>query len=354
MNQRISVGQAACLTVLLLAGWSLTMAGGSRSEWLSVLLAAALSLPMLAVFCVPAERLPGMPLFDRLGLLFGRVGQRLFAAVLGLLGLWALCMATLSGVVFLRTVSGNAWPVSLIATAVLLSAGVLAYGGAARLAIWAEPVLWVVLAGLVFSILLSIPQWDWGQLLPLQPDRDEWLRQSGQVLSVPFAELFFAVQVLEQRSGNLRRGFVTGAVIAGLLLGLLAMRNVCVLGEAGAQFVQYPSYQTAGLLELGRSFARGEALISGALLLSLIARVAVLLCLCAQSAEQGLSVSYGGGIVLAAAIAGAVCLVGMGSTAAFRRAELLYQQLLLPAVLVLGVVFAAAALWHSQRTRQNK
>lgn len=249
-------------------------------------------------------------------------------------------MSVLSGVIFLRTVSGGQWPVWLLTAAILLCAAAAAQGGIQRLVLWTEPVIWVVIIALAVSLLLSFRQMDWHQLWPIMAGgwRDMPSR-AYLLLSVPFGEVFYAAAVLGGTGTQTRTGLLRACVLAGVLLCLLYIRNICLLGQAGAQAVLYPSYTAASVLEFGESFQRGEVLISGSLIVCTVARAALLLDFLAGGIETVTQrcterqAVWGGAV-----IAGILCALTAGSNRAFANGLHLYQLLLFP------IVFAAAVL----------
>lgn len=346
---RVSGRQATCLLLVVLGGWSLTMtAADGRDGWIALALACGCSLPLTALCCLPAERMPRTRWFDLPAAAFGVGWGTAYLATLSALAFCSLCMSVLGGVIFLRTVSGGQWPVWLLAAAVLLCAAAAAQGE--RLALWTEPVVWVVVAALAVSLLLSVRQLDLSQLWPVLSDGWRGVpARAYLLLSAPFGEVFYAAAVLGGTGGRTRTGLLRACVLAGVLLCLLYVRNICLLGEAGAQAVLYPSYTAASVLEFGESFQRGEALISGSLIVCTVARAALLLDFFAGSLQTATGrCSARQAVWGAAAAAGAVCVFAAGGNRAFADALHLYQLLLLPIVGAAALALAAG-VWLRTR-----
>lgn len=351
MNQTLHGRQCWALVLLLLTGWSLTMPAGSRDGWIAILLAAALSLPLFALYCLPAETLGGS-LTDVLNRVYGRIGGTAVLWALCVLAFWGLCMSSLSFVVFLRTVAEEQWPVWLIAGFFLLTVLAAATGGAARMGLWAEPVVWIVLAALVLSLVLTLKDADWRQALPMLANGwDGIANETAYALAAPFAECWFAVALLFGRSRNPRTGCLAAAATGGVLLAWTALRNITVLGEMGAQAVWYPTYSAAGLIEIGKSFQRGEVLVSGSLLLCSVARAAVFLCFFGDGISDSLpSVSRRTAVTTAAVACFAVCVFSVGGTMDFQRAEVFYRMVLFPILFLVAVFTAVGAVWRSKQS----
>ncbi len=356
MKPQTSGRQATCLLLVVLTGWSLTMtAQNGRDGWIALLLACLGSLPLAAVCCLPAERMPVGSWFDLPGAVFGGGCGAAYLLALAALAFWSLCMTVLGGVTFLRTVSGAEWPVWLLTAAILLSAGAAAQGGARRLALWAEPIVWLVVAALAVSLALSVDQMDWNQLWPMLADGWSGMPyRSYLLLSVPFGEVFYAAALLGGRDGaQTRTGLLRACILAGVLLCLLYVRNLCMLGQEGAAQVLYPSYTAASLLEFGESFQRGEVLISGSLIVCTVARAALLLDFFAGSVQAATAhcaerqAVWGG-----AAVAGILCVLTAGNNRSFASALELYQIVLLPAVLAAALLLLAGVCVRTRKKQR--
>lgn len=346
MNQ-INGRQTTCLLLVILSGWALTMtAENGRDGWIIVLLASLLILPIATLCCLPAEQLPGIQWYALPNAIFGRSFGTAYLCALVALAFWSLCMTVLNGVIFLRTVSGGQWYIWLLTAAILLCAAAAAQHGIARLVLWTEPVVWLVIAALAISLLLSLRQIDWNALFPVM--ENGWQGTPMRVyllLSVPFGEVFFAAAALGGTGTQTRIGLLRACILAGVLLCLLYIRNICLLGQGGANAVLYPSYTAASVLTFGESFQRGEALISGSLIVCIVARAALLLDFlsgCSQAVTTHCTQKRG--VWLFAVIAGIVCSLCAGSNDAFANAQQLYQLLLLPFVLIAAVTLAIGVM----------
>lgn len=342
--------QCWSMLLLFLCGWALTMQTNSRDSWIAILIAAGIGLLLTALYWIPSEQLRGESYYALLRTVYGQTAGRVLCVLLSIAAFWGLCMSSLSFVVFLRTVSDNLWPIWLIAALLLLVAAVTAEGGSARMALWSEPVVWIVLAALVLSLVLTLADADWTQLMPVLADGWDGIKlPTYEAVSVPFAECWFVAAVLAGNSVRARQASLTAVVTAGVLLAVTALRNVAVLGQAGAAHMWYPTFTAAGLIEIGKSFQRGEVLVSGSLLLCGVARAAVFLCFVADGLSESFAKCQRRPTVWVAAIAaGAICLT-VGGTLDFRGAEWLYRIILFPVLLVFAVVTAVCAMWRKRK-----
>lgn len=333
--------QATCLLLVILSGWSLTMsAANGRDGWIILAIACFFSLLFTALCCLPAERMPTISWFNLPSTAFGNGFGTCYLIFLAALAFWSLCMAILNSIIFLRTVSGGEWPVWLLTGAMLFCAACTAQNGIQKLVLWTEPVIWIVVIALIVSLLLSWKQLDWTQLFPVLENGWHGIPfRAYLLLSVPFAEVFYAAAVLGNTSTQIRTGLLRACVLAGVLLCLLYIRNICLLGAEGANIVLYPSYTAAGVLEFGESFQRGEVLISGSLIVCAIARIALILEFLSGSVQASTGHFTQKQVVwLSAVISGILCVIFAGSNQAFARSQELYQLLFLPIVLAAAIL----------------
>lgn len=332
----ISSRQVTCLLLVVLSGWSLTMtAQDGRDGWIALLLAGLCSLPVAALCCLACERMPQGDWFQLPRAAFGARGGTLYVWVLAAISLWSLCMTVLSGVIFLRTVSGGIWPVWLLTAALLVCAAAAAHRGVQPLVLWMQPMVWLVVLALLVSLVLSWKQLHVYELRPVLSDGVKDLpKRVYLLLSVPFGEVFYAAAVLGGQGTRIRNGLLRACVLAGILLSVLYLRNICLLGEAGARGVLYPSYTAASVLSFGEAFQRGEVLISGSLLVCTVARAALILSFFAGCAQAGSTCRKSCAVWLGVIFAGAICILCAGSNQAFGVAQQWYQILFLPVVVL--------------------
>ena len=332
--------QITCLMLVIWCGWSLTMtAQNGRIGWLVPLLAAIAALLLTALCCVPSEHMPQVSWFALPSAVFGSVGGTLYLLIVTVCAFVSLCLSVLSGVIFLRTVSGGQWPVWLLTAAVLLCAAAAAQGGIRQLVLWTEPVMWLVLIALAVSVVLSLPQMQ--RISLFSPDLSAVPLQTYLMVALPFGEVFYAAAVFGADGRRTRFGLQRACVLSGIVLCVLYLRNICLLGEAGAQAVLYPSYTAASILSFGESFQRGEALISGSLLLCTAARAALLLTFLSGSVPVLVRrCSARRAVWISAAAAAVICIWSAGTNASFLAVQHTVQRVFLPVILLAALLLA--------------
>lgn len=285
-NGRLSGRQIFCLLVLFLSGSVGTVGGGGsgRDIWLLMLLSGAAAVPIywLYLWLARAGELPQ----DCFQAAFGRW---LGGAVRLLLGLAAILTAAIDIRIFVSFTTATALPHTpriLMAAFIGGAVYMLLRSGAEVLARVAVLAFVLVIGMLTLSFLASIPQLDWGAVLPIAekgvqpPLGTSFVRSS----LVPFLESFFALMVLaplhNRKSGPARPAF-GAALFAGALLALTLMKNTMLLGYPAVSQYFFPSYTAASVVTVSDFFQRQE----------LLAAAPFLLC---ELVKAGLCLTYAG------------------------------------------------------------
>ena len=307
-NGKLSGWQLLALFALFFSGGVGTMGGGGmpRDIWLLLPAAGILAVPLYLLYLRLARIGGGEPVacFERA---FGRVLGR---AVLLCFGALALVTAASGIRIFTDFTAATALPQSPRLLMSLLMAGTLYFmlrGGGEVLGRLAAIAFFVIFGMLTLSFLVSIPQFDWGAVLPI--GESGWQTMAKSIVTsfiIPFLEGFFAVMVLTPlaHTGRARKSVLLAVVFSGVFLGGIMMKNVMLLGYPAAKYYYYPSYTAGSLTVLGRFFQRTEILISAPFLLSELVKSAVCLMFARKAVERVFPVRRGTAAVL--------CLLALG------------------------------------------
>lgn len=139
---------------------------------------------------------------------------------------------------------------------------------------WAYPTAWLCGIIVLVSLLVTLPDCTWHNLLSLsQPpayDRAAFFAPLGMLPVILLCQ-------------NRRSLPSTGAAVRGLAAGLIgllfvALRALLILG-AGASVLPYPIFSAAGVFSVGDFLQRGEVIFACALVLAECVRCAALLTL---------------------------------------------------------------------------
>ena len=258
---------------LFLTGSSLISSGASEAKqdtWICVILAFALSVPLIWVHSRILKLYPGRNYFNNiLRALGGPVGKAVSLLLL-------IFILHLSGLVlrvfaeFIHIVNMTDTPLNAIA--VFVSA-VGAYVLSNRLYVltriskFAFPFL-AVTVGL--TIVLSLQNMELKNLQPiLHSGFGNMAKGTLSSLSVTYAELVICAPMFGElsRKQNIFPTFFRGALWGFLVLLAADLRNLLVLGYSAGTYA-FPSYEAVSVVKLGEFFTRIEVLIGINLLLA--------------------------------------------------------------------------------------
>lgn len=254
------------LLVLSMLG-SVSLIGGTseggRDTWITILLAALLYLPLL--FCT-LSLLPGEHsvegVFSRCA---GKVGGRLFSLFYGLTA-WYLAAVTAGVFVFfLSETTLWATPRPVLALMMGCTLFFMARAGCAALGRTGEMLLPIVMAFVLLSVLVTLPQCDFRALLPLQEKWNNLFQGTLTALILSFAECFFPLVVLgvclteEQKR---KQGAMGAVFLTALTLCSVFIKNLAALDYYAVSSYYFPSFAVASLVSLGSFFQRFEIFVA--------------------------------------------------------------------------------------------
>ncbi len=348
-NGRLSGGQIFCLLTLFASGSVGTMGGGGagRDDWLLMLLAGLCAVPVYQIYLRMAQA-GGMR--ENLERALGRTAG---AGACCLLGAVALVTAAVDVRMFIDFTSATALPRSPRFLAAALMTGALLFlqcAGLEALGRTAVPIVFLVTGMLLVSFLASLPQLDWGAVLPIAEEEAAELGKSFMRRSmVPFFESFFALAELAPRHngrGSMRRVSLAAAVFSGGMLGSVLMKNTMLLGYPAVSQYYFPSYTAASVTVINEFFQRQELLVAAPFLLCQLVKAS--LCLRFAAGALGLRTRRAAPFLTSAAVLG-LSLAGRGGEAEAVQPLRFYGQWLFVPLLLLPLA-AALAL----RLRRNK
>jgi spore germination protein KB len=223
-----------------------------RGGWISILLTLA-AIPLYGIILRINEQEQDLvrASFSVFGKGVGTFFALLLCAAAVISSVFSLCQF----IDFTKNLSMNDTSVFLIGAAMMLS--VFFIRSITELSRWSSVVVYIVILFLAFSLCMTIPDWDLGNLLPVsfapEPGGVYWF-------CVCFSDLFFVLAQFSHRRGY--RSAFSATVWSTLLLALIFVRNIALLGYRLSSLLPYPAYTASGLITLGSFFQRGEALIS--------------------------------------------------------------------------------------------
>jgi spore germination protein KB len=292
MNKEIiSDKQAVSLVILFTLGSSLiigTSAEAKQDMWLSVIVALVLSIPILFIYAKILSMFPSKDLFDISILVFGKF----FGNMINILYIWfslhlgSIVLYTFGEFINIIGLPETPKLVPMACFIILCLWGVR--GGIEILGRWSEIFLIILLLQLLTDSLLSIPNFRINNILPiLEEGTKPVMIGAFTVFAFPFTETVVFASVFSSLKDEKSpyKAYTIGVLIPGILLTIIAVRNILVLGPYVLSLNYFASYVTASRIDVGRFIERLEALVSTGFLFAGFIKVSV----CLLSATKGIS-----------------------------------------------------------------
>lgn len=283
----ISTKQGISMMFIFLIGTTLVVGSANRAQqdaWISILIGIAISLPMCFVYSRLLKLFPGKNLFDIVEEVFGSIVGK----AITLIFIWyffhlgALIIRNITE--FIQIVSFTETPQFFVAIFIGLLVIYMVKSGIEVLGRWTEFVLPIIIFIIILTIGLSAPEMNFNHLKPVLYNGFKPVFQGAYALfTFPFAEtVIFTVifSSLEQQNKSFKV-YSLSIIMSGVILLLVALRNILVLGAANINTLYFPSYSAVSIINIGDFLQRIEVVVSITLILSSIAKLSV--CLFATS-----------------------------------------------------------------------
>jgi spore germination protein KB len=296
-RETISKRQAICIITLLILGSSVIMGvstGEGQDSWISLLIAAAWSIPVVLVYSRIMRLFPEKDLFEIIEALFGKVGGKILIAFFCWYAVHLTALVLRSFSEFIKVAMMPETPQLPIMILMLFVSAYLVKSGIESLGKWSIVVLPVTALALILSILFSLNEIDFLNIQPVF-EHDAGVIVSGafSLLSFPLIEtvIFLGVAGYIKKTDSPKKILLFGILTGSGMLLLIMLRNIEVLGPAMAGTVYYPSFVTARVIRVGDFLSRIEGSISMNFLLCGITKTT----LCLFVASKGASALFGVG-----------------------------------------------------------
>lgn len=284
-------GQSISIIIMFIIGSSLfmgTSGESGNSNWIAIILAVLLAIPLMLIYGRLHTLFPGKNLFDMLISVFGRVIGRVFSC----LYIWYTLHL---GSLVLRNFGEFSKTVVLTSTPMLapmliigllciwvVNAGMEVVGRSTKF------LLLFTFAVIVVVQLLSIPKYEYQHLKPLLDSG--WGPVFSDVagsFTFTFAEIvvFLGAFSALPRKGSAARVLISGVVIAGVIITGVSVRNLLVLGPEILSSLYFPPYVAVSRINVGDFLTR----IEGSAAIVFVASLFVKASLCLYVSSQGMA-----------------------------------------------------------------
>lgn len=261
-----------------------------QESWFVFIFAFISALPIILIYARIAKLYPQKNINEIINILFGSVLSKiiLFMFLWYSIHLAALVIRNIVEYVKISTLHNT--PMIIVMILLTLTCVYLAKSGVTVLGRWALVCLILLAFQVVLTILFSIDDMNFNYLYPIfEHSPAELALTAFQIVSFPFAESVLFLFLL----GHLKKGkspykvMFYGALIAGVLLFLIVVRNTAVLGMY-LEKVYFSSFNVARIIRVSTFLTRIEGIITFNLLLAGITKITVCL-IAAAKALKGIA-----------------------------------------------------------------
>lgn len=287
-KELISMRQAFCIIALFICGSSVVMGGNSEAgqdSWISLLLAFLGVVPMLLFYARIIRLYPDKNLFEIFEALFGKIFSKFFIAMMSWYALHLCALVVVNFSQFIEIMDLPETPQLPLMIVMLAVTAFLAASGIETLGKWSIIVLPLVCVIVALTIIMSLKQMDFSNILPvMENDFSKIASGSLKLFSFPFAEsvLFLGLAGSIKKQTNPYKLFVYAAAFAALLLLVILLRNIELLGPAIMKIEYFPSYIAARIINVGEFLTRIEGGISTNFIILGITKITVCLLVAAK------------------------------------------------------------------------
>ncbi len=294
-GELISKKHVTSIIMMFIVGSSVVMGVNSEAQqdsWLSLILAAAGTIPILLVYARIIRLNPGKDIFEILEFLMGKVIGK---AVIALMSWYALHLAAMVLRNFSEFIQISAMPETPQLPIMILMILVTAYmarSGIEALGRWSLATVPLVLFVVVMTVLLSLNKMHFTHIQPVMDHPfGQIASASFTIFTFPFAEtvLLLGVAGAIKKEDSPYKLYVGASLLGALVLLIVLVRNIELLGAPmmGAEY--FPSYVAARVINLGDFLSRIEITIGMNLILAGIVKIS----LCLLTATKGVARLFG-------------------------------------------------------------
>lgn len=237
-----------------------------KDAWISALISITLAIPIIYLFTYLQKGFPNLTMVEICEKVLGKwLGKILaFFFIFGFLCLLAASLLREVGDFMLTQILPNT-PIQVVLMLFLVivirgvRSGLQTIGRAAELF-----VPWVFALILLLLVFIT-PDIELNRIQPILDDGIQpVIRGTYTFLAIPFMEVaaFFMIFPYVQDKAKIKKHFMIGTLMGGLILVIIIFLCILVLGEIVTSTSMYPSYSLAKKIELGEFIQRIEVIMA--------------------------------------------------------------------------------------------
>ncbi|MEA4893691.1 MAG: endospore germination permease [Oscillospiraceae bacterium] len=294
-KEMISGRQMLCAIVMFIFGSSVIMGVSSEAgqdSWVSLLLAALVSIPVLLLYARIIKLFPEKNLFEILEIVLGKIAGKIITILMVWYSLHLCALVLRNFSEFIQVVTMPETPQLPIMTAIILVVVYMAKSGIETMGKWSVITLFIVSSVVIITILFSLNKMDYSNVLPfMEHDFRKIANGAFRLYAFPFAEtvLFLCLADSLKKTSSSYRLYLRALLFGTIVLLLVILRNLFMLGSEMVGSSYFSSYVAVRIIDIADFFARIESSISMNFILAGIIKMTV----CLMAAAKGIAALFG-------------------------------------------------------------
>lgn len=288
-KEMLTMQQAVCMIAMFLIGSSTVLGVGSteNDSWIVLIMAAIFGSVLTLMYARIMSLFPELNFYDIAEFLFGKYLGKFMTLLMTwyAIHLGALVLRNFSE--FIQIAAMEETPQLAVMIATLVVTGYMVASGIETFGKWTMVALFLVSLVVVSTVILSIKQADFSNLLPIMNhDLETMSAATVKLFAFPFAELvvFLGLADTVKKSDNPYKMYLSGIFIGTLILLLAVLRNIVILGFPMLEKLYFPSYASARIINIAELFSRIEMSIFYIYILNGIVKISI----CLVVAKKGI------------------------------------------------------------------
>lgn len=278
--QLISIGACYVSGTIVVSVFVSSVA--KNDSWLIGILGGICFIPVLLVYFSLAKKYPGKGLFEINEAVFGAVGGRVlsFVYLIFFFSMCALNILEASNFLYYFVLPGT--PLLLIAAVFMLGCVYCVRKGFATIARVSTLFGIIAMAGMAFSLLLSLNHANFEFLLPIfnLPPLD-YIQSTHVAVSIPYGESLILMMLIPKLSekASIKKAYIGVTIFTMCIMTVVHFREVISLGPL-ISYTTHPSYEAVRMIDIANIFSRIESLFALLLISLTFFKTLILFYLC--------------------------------------------------------------------------
>lgn len=259
-----------------------------RDSWISIIIATLVAIPLVWMYCKIAITFPEKTIFEIFEILFGKIIGRIFMVLYSwyFLHLGSLVMRNFGE--FINTLAMPETPMFVPMICIGVLCIWVAKSGIEVLARTSKVLLVVCLIVIVIIQFCTIPILDISNIKPILENGWRPVADGAfSTVSFPYAEsiAFMGSLYCIERKKSPYRMYFSSVILAGILMMVIALRNLFVLGSSVVGMLYFPAYLAVSKINIGDFIQRVE----GSVAIVFVAGVFVKISTCLLASSNGIA-----------------------------------------------------------------